>query len=260
MPPRMDESIQSGQNTLSIRLGTDGFSFSILNPLESGSPVPQAYPVDITLSLTANVKRACNEIAAWNLPYRAVNILQGGKRFSPVPLEFFEDEQAESLFYHNHTRKENETVLYNLLQRSGIAMLFGMDKSAYTFLAARFPQARFYSASTPIVEYLSTRSRAGNSRKLYANLHADSMDVYAFERGQLLLANAFTCKATADRLYYLLYIWKQLGLEQERDELHLTGDLSDKGELLPELKRYIRQCFVMNPASHLDLYAITPCV
>ncbi len=256
----MDETITSGQNTLSIRLGTDGFSFSIRNPLESATPARRDYAVDVTLSLTANLKRACREIAEWSLPYRGVNILQAAGRFTPVPLEFFEDEQAETLFYHNHKKKENETVLYNLVRRGGIAVLFGMDKSAHAFLLDHYPEARFYAAATPVMEYLSTKSRSGNSRKLYADLHAASMDVYAFERGQLLLANTFTCKATADRLYYLLYIWKQLGFDQARDELQLTGDLHDKGELLPALKRYVRQCFVMNPADGLDLYAISLCV
>ena len=54
-----------------------------------------------------------------------------------------------------------------------------------------------------------------------------------------------------------LYIWKQLGFEQERDELHLSGDLNDKELLLPELRKFIRQVFIMNPATNLDLQAIT---
>ena len=48
-------------------------------------------------------------------------------------------------------------------------------------------------------------------------------------------------------------------LEQERDELHLTGDLNDKELLLPELRKFIRQVFIMNPATNLDLQAITLC-
>ena len=94
---------------------------------------------------------------------------------------------------------------------------------------------------------------------MYAHLRKDAVDVYGYERGRLLLANSFECRTTPDRIYYLLYIWKQLGFEQERDELHLTGDLNDKELLLPELRKFIRQVFIMNPATNLDLQAITLC-
>ena len=59
--------------------------------------------------------------------------------------------------------------------------------------------------------------------------------------------------------YYLLYLWKTLDFDQERDEMHLTGYLADKERLLPELQKFIRQVFIMNPASNLDLQAITTC-
>ena len=94
---------------------------------------------------------------------------------------------------------------------------------------------------------------------MYIHLRKEAVDIYAYERGRLIFANAFACKETNDRIYYILYIWKQLGMEQERDELHLTGELSDKEELLPELKKFIRQVILMNPAYNLDLQAINLC-
>ena len=48
-------------------------------------------------------------------------------------------------------------------------------------------------------------------------------------------------------------------MEQERDELHLTGYLSDKNQLLSELRKFIRQVFIMNPATNIDLQAINLC-
>lgn len=172
---------------------------------------------------------------------------------------FFEDEQAEIIFYHNHPRQENEIVQYNILQKNNVVVLFGTDKSTYAFLREQYPGVKFYSQVSPFIEFFSVKSRLGNSRKMYAHLQRKSMELFAYERGRLLLANAFECKTTPDRIYYLLYVWKQLGFEQERDELHLTGNLHDKEQLLPELRKFIRQVFIMNPAANLDLQAITSC-
>ena len=250
---------KSEQYTLSIRLSTDGFSFSVFNPLNDGAPSFYERDVDESLSLTANLRQTFREVEWLSHPFRRVNVIMTDKRFTFIPLEFFEDEQAETVFYHNHPQRENETVQYNILPKNNIVVLFGMDKSACSFLNEQYPHIKFYSQASPLIEFFATKSRLGNSRKMYAHLRKDAIDIYAYERGRLLLANSFACKETSDRIYYLLYIWKQLGMEQERDELHLTGHLPDKDQLLPELRKFIRQVFILNPATNLDLQAINLC-
>ena len=137
--------------------------------------------------------------------------------------------------------------------------IFGIDKSAQTFLNEQYPEARFYSQSTPFIDYFSVKSRLGNSKKMYASIRKDGIDIYCFERGHLLLANSFECTHTEDRIYYLLYAWKQLEFNQERDELHLTGILPEKDVLMSELKKFILQVFIMNPATNIDMQALLTC-
>lgn len=250
---------KSEQYTLSIRLSTDGFSFSVFNPLGDGGYTLHDCEAEESLSLTANLKRTFRELEWLKLPFRRVNVIMASKRVTFIPLEFFEDEQAEIIFYHNHPKRENETVLYNILHKENTVVLFGMDKSACSFLREQYPEVKFYSQASPLVEFFSAKSRLGNSRKMYAHLRKEAIDLYGYERGRLLIANSFECQTTPDRLYYLLYVWKQLGFEQEHDELHLTGNLHDKESLLPELRKFIRQVFIMNPATNLDLQAINLC-
>jgi len=140
---------KSEQYTLSIRLSTDGFSFSIFNPLGEGRFSFHEHGVDDSLSLTANLKN----------PFRRINVLMAGKRFTFIPLEFFEDEQAETVFYHNHSRQDNELVQYNILHKNNIVVLFGMDKSACSLLREQYPDVRFYAQASPLIEYFAAKSQ-----------------------------------------------------------------------------------------------------
>ena len=255
----MIDFTKSKQYTLSIRLSTDGFSFSIYNPIHDDSLSIIEKEIDTSLSLTANLKAVFHESDFLNHPYKRVNIMMASKRFTIAPLDLFEEGQAELLFYHNHQKKENETVLYNILRKNNVAVIFGIDKSAQTFLNEQYPEARFYSQSTPFIDYFSVKSRLGNSKKMYASVRKDGIDIYCFERGHLLLANSFECTHTEDRIYYLLYVWKQLEFNQERDELHLTGILPEKDVLMSELKKFILQVFIMNPATNIDMQALLTC-
>ena len=254
----MDFSL-SEQYTLSIRLRTDGFSFSITSPLPEEEPLQVAYEPDDSRSLTANLMQAVQSMEWWGKPFRRVNVLVGNRRFALLPLELFEDEQAEQQFYYNHPHRDNEQVLYNILQRSNLVVLFGIDSSVHHFICEHYPEARFYSQSTPLIEYYAGQSRLGNSRKLYIHLGRQGFEAYAYDKGHLLLANHFDAAQPADLLYYFFYIWKQLELDQERDELHLDGCQIHKEELLPELKKYIRQVFVAPPALQPDFQSIHLC-
>lgn len=247
------------QYTLSIRLNTDGFSFSIYNPMRSSSLSVIEKDVDVSLSLTANLKKVFKESDFLIQNYKRINVMTVGKRFTIVPLELFDSEQAELLFYHNHQKRENEIILYNIPKKSNVVVVFGMSKSAYTFLCQQYPKVRFYSQSGPLIEYFSIKSRLGNNLKMYASLRQDAVDLYCFERGKLLLVNSFECVHTDDRIYYLLYTWKQLGFDQERDELHLAGLLTDKENLVQKLKKFISQVFIMNPATYIDMQALLTC-
>ena len=243
----------------STRPSIPDISFSILNQLGESRFSFHEHGVDDSLSLTANLKQAFRETDWLKNPFRRINVLMAGKRFTFIPLEFFEDEQAETVFYHNHSRQDNELVQYNILHKNNIVVLFGMDKSACSLLREQYPDVRFYAQASPLIEYFAAKSRLGNCRKMYVHLRKEAAEIYAYERGRLAFANTFACKETNDRLYYILCVWKQLGMAQERDELHLTGELYDKEQLLSELKKFIRQVFIMNPAANLDLQAINLC-
>ncbi|MBQ8443231.1 MAG: DUF3822 family protein, partial [Bacteroides sp.] len=80
-----------------------------------------------------------------------------------------------------------------------------------------------------------------NQRRLYAYFQAHQMTVFAFDKGKLLLVNTFNCKQTSDQIYYILYVWQQLGFNQEKDQLLLTGKMENKEELLTELNKFLRQ-------------------
>ena len=131
-------------------------------------------------------------------------------------------------------------------------ILFAIDKHTHLLLTEHFPTARYFSTASPLTEYFARKSRLGNSRKLYTYIREQQMEVFCFDKGNLLLINSFPCKQTTDRVYYLLYVWQQLNYSQERDELHLTGILEDKEELLKELRNYLRQVFVISPKAEFN--------
>ena len=167
MTERIDFT-KSEQYTLSIRLSADGFSFSIYNPLTDNDFCFSQHIFQIGRHGISGVDRMRNKAEALKYPYKRVNILYDSPRFTPVPLELFEDEQMDTIFYHNFPKAKgnNEIVLCNVLGRSNVVILFAMDKHTHLLLTEHFPTARFFSTASPLTEYFARKSRLGNSRKL----------------------------------------------------------------------------------------------
>ena len=235
----------ASQCTLFIRLSTDGVAYAVCTPASINQPVYHEPDIDNTVSLTANLKRNFEEYSWLASPFRYVEIITIGRRFTLVPQEFFTPDMAGTYFYHNFLKNNNEIILHNVCSCQQLAVIFGMDRSAHEFLLQQHPNASFHSHACSLITYFSTRLE-GNPHKQYVFLREKTIDIFAFKEQQLQAANSFQCDNDADRLYYLLYFWKTLEFEQEQDELLLCGPLEDKRQLLVKLRKFIRKVFIIN--------------
>ncbi len=76
-------------------------------------------------------------------------------------------------------------------------------------------------------------------RRLYANTEGNAMLLAHFEADTLRFANTYPERQPANQLYYTLYAWKHLALDQERDTLVLS-EAGKKGGLADLARHYIR--------------------
>ncbi len=230
---------KSEQYTLSIRLSTDGFSFSIFNPEGEKDFLFTPYTVNNNYSMTANVKELFASDDTFKRRYKQVNVLIDTPRFTTLPLEMFDDEQMETLFYSTFTKQDNEIVLCNVLEKNDVVVLFGMDKHTHQLINEHYPLASYYATNSPLTDYFLNKGKNSANKRLYAYTHHQVLDVCCINNGKLQLVNSFSVPTQADTIYYLLYIWKQMGMNaEEKDELFLVGQKNEM--LLAELKTFIR--------------------
>ena len=249
--------------TLSTRLSTDGFSFSVGGSSGDGGEVAGgSFEVNVQHSLAANLKQFLAQTGELGHAYRQVNVLMHTDRYTVMPLDMYEDSLAEKVFYQNLPRRSNEVVLCNVLGRSGAAVLFGIDKLSHLFLSEHFPNARFFATVSPLMEYFSVKSRECGCRSLFVHPTPGMTDVVAFDRGRLRLANTYPTAAGDDCCFYLLGVWKSLEYSQEDDRLYLAGmSASAVGRLMERLAKFVRHVEVMEAADNIpfDMQSLMLC-
>ena len=71
------------------------------------------------------------------------------------------------------------------------------------------------------------------------------------DKGKLQIVNTYSSPSSNDVNYFILNIWQQLGFNQEKDELYITGLDEIRKEIMPYLKKYIKNLYGINPLCEL---------
>ncbi|MGN0309605.1 MAG: DUF3822 family protein [Bacteroides sp.] len=245
--------------TLLIRLGTDGFYFATLHSSDHSRPTIAQYAIDETLSMTANIKQFVKDQQWHTHSFKRVEVIVATERFTLMPLDHFEDEQADMFFGYNLSPRENEEVGYDILSASNVVVLFGYDRSATRWLKEQIGPVHLQAEASLLIEQFAVAQRGKSTQALYAHLAESTMELYAFQGDKLLLANSQRCSSAADRLYFLLYLWKQLSFDAEQGEIHLFGEPKIIDPLVGQLRKYIRHVIPMDGGHTLDFKYFISC-
>jgi hypothetical protein len=113
------------------------------------------------------------------------------------------------------------------------------------------------AAMQPVWRCMHQRSFTGVRRKLYVYFHEKRLDMFSFQQNRFRFCNAYDAPRPMDAVFYITYVWKQLQLQPEHDELHIVGDIPEQQWLLSELKKYLQKAYVINPVADFNQAPVT---
>lgn len=246
----------SGKQRMVIRIGAGTLSFSMADAGEDGQIIYKPYTVRSGISMAANLREA----------FRTDRWITGnGNRAlvaidTPplmIPAEEFSDESCGALYRHSITGHDNDIVLHSVLPSLNVAVAYSINKDLKLVVDDNFSDVRFTHVCSSVWNHLHKRSFTGARQKLYGYFHNKKVEVFCFQQNRFKFCNSFSSAHTEDAMYFILYVWKQLRLDQRRDELHLAGDIPEREALLGELRKYLQNTYVINPVADFNRAPIT---
>lgn len=237
---------------LTIRLSKNTMSLSMTDAANTECPVIyEPYAVKSGISMAANLREAIKTSPLIASTIRRVQVLTDSKVLM-VPLEQFEENKAETLYRHSYPQSGQDTITYNVLPTLNAVAVFCINKDLHMVIHDRFDKVSFLHVMTPVWHYLHQRSFTGHRNKLYGYFHDKQLDIFAFQQNRFKFCNSFEASRPHDALYFLLYVWKQLNLQPEHDEMHIVGDIPERDWLLQELRQYLQKAYAINPTAEYN--------
>ena len=238
---------------LVIRVGTGSLSFATTR-LER--VVYEDYPLNSGISLAANLRKALQNSEVLSANYQRVLVLADAPMLM-IPSDLFVESQAEVLYRHAITPKEQTEVKFSVLPDLNCVVVFAVNKDLTVVLKDHYGNLQYTHVAVPVWHHLHQRSYTGLHSKLYAYFHGRRLEVFSFAENRFKFCNQFVANNPSDALYYMLSVWKELGLAPEHDELYMVGNLADGEHLSEEARKFVKRVFVINPAGEFNRAPIT---
>lgn len=232
-------------------------SFSTMNMDEGDSSVVyEPYTVKSGISIAANLREAFKSSPLLMNGFRRVLVMTDAPVLM-VPVDVFKVSDCRAFYLHSFPDSESEEILYDALGDLNAVALYPVNKDLQLVVNDHFRDVKWACAVSPIWKYLHQRSYAGMRSKLYAYFHDEKLDVFSYVQNRFKFYNSFEISNGHDALYFILYVWKQLALKENHDELHLSGEIMEREWLVEELKKYLKRVYVINPSSDFNRSPIT---
>lgn len=248
--------IAKGQ-MLVIRVGRGSLAFAAMRTEGGESRVTyEPYTVRSGVSLAANLREAFRTAELPAAAYRRVLVLVDAPVLM-VPVDLYNESDAPALYAHAFPHSGGAVTVADVLPDLNAVAVFGVNKDLKLVIDDRFADAKFGTAIGPVWRYLYKRSFSGSRGKLYGYFHDRKLELFRFGKNRFKFCNSFEVDNAHDAAYFILCVWKQLGMDNDGDELYLVGDIPEKEWLLDEAKSYLRRVYVVNPAGDFNRAAVT---
>jgi hypothetical protein len=225
---------------MSIRLWPGGLSFSAYNPYETKSYIFRTIDFDRNIPYSTSLKEVffANECLVW--PYKRTCVLSVTPHYTLIPNELFSEKQKSDCLAFNFTSQKKHT-LSDSIGKEEVKIVYDVEEEVYEFCSRSLTNPVFVHYLTPLLIVFQKQSLAEKAGHMFVVVRENSVDISCFSKGNLHFVNSFTFDQPGDIIYYTLYIWRQMEMDQLRDQLSLAGDDNSLcGKLTQSLQVYLQ--------------------
>ena len=259
---------QNQSYILSIRLRADGLSFYGCNTAQAGQVAIEHYPY-AGRTAVETLRQALDRSPMLRECDSPTTYALTDSPSMQVPLECFRKEDVHTLYRLTYAQEKTGKTYYNILPHLEVAQIFTVDPETEHLLRLAFPGIRFYHSHSMILEKLWLLQRQDTPKTLYACFDGNQAFLFCYKEQKLQYANTFPADKADNAAYFLLSVWKGLGLDAGEDTCVLAGRGEAKDETALRLERFLphvqnteatdifrRSALARNPQVPFDLLAL----
>ncbi|GAB5566046.1 MAG: DUF3822 family protein [Winogradskyella sp.] len=245
---------------LSIQISLNGLSFCILNRTTSTIEVLKSVAFEEKLTPFTVLNRLKTELddSVYNQNFHSVNIIHQNDLVALVPAEMYDENyKADYLKFNNKILKTDFITTDEIAVNNGINVYIPyVNINNYIF--ERFGEFSYKHASSILIDNVLQETKPKTTPQVFINVNYSNIEVMVIgNNSDLMLFNIFESTCKEDFIYYVLFVFEQLGLDTELSVIKLSGLISEGDEYYNLLYTYVRYIEIIEPKLSFNFSNIT---
>ncbi|MDY6230207.1 MAG: DUF3822 family protein [Prevotella sp.] len=243
-------------NIIAIRIGNQSLAFAAKDDTSANGLAYEPYMFNSSISVAANLREAFKKSTLLMRDYQRAAVFVDSQVLLE-PVEEFNNDDKSVLYEYTFRKKQQQTILHSIVPDLSVAAVFSVDSDIMTVLNDHFRDVRVMPLTMPVWSAMNSRNYSNTYRKLYAHFHDSKMELFAFSNNHFIFYNSFDIVGNNDAAYYTVSVWKQLGFDQERDELHIVWQVDNAEDVCESIRIYLRNVFLVHPRADFNRHRYT---
>ncbi|MGL1885095.1 MAG: DUF3822 family protein [Reichenbachiella sp.] len=175
--------------------------------------------------------------------WESIKLSLKSHKFSLVPSSLFvPDSIGEYLKLNSVVNPKVESEFFYNHKSSNIVNAFAADRRLIDWIRSLYPKKEIkliHQGSALIEGVLKSEPKSGE-KTVYCIMDRSVLHVFVSQNQKLHYYNQFSIKNSKDFLKYVMLVFKEFGLDQRVQPVLIWGNLTETGETISLVKRYIK--------------------
>ncbi len=178
-----------------------------------------------------------HEILKEEYKYAALSI--SGLPDTLIPTAYFDEEKSKQVLAFS-TGSVKEDLTFLSIPKMSATLIYSSDTSLSDVFLKKHPYGRIFLNSGLLIESMLRTNRNDRKQKIYLDIRKDSFDLFAFDKGKLVIYNQFDAETENDLLYHVLNTAQQINFDIHDTTVLVSGDIEQGDAIYQLLVQYIK--------------------
>ena len=240
----VDHSIlkNSDDKILSIQAGLNGFSFCITCLSYGTVAAFRFYPYQNAV-LQEDIVKKTSEILhrdeLLQFSFSGISVIYISRHSTLIPNEFFKPDYLKKYLDFNQPLDELDEIHFNPLSVIGSKHVFAVPGYFSQLFANKFKNVRFYNQGASLIDYAINSVTEEMELNVFLQLNKEFFDIVVLFGRELLFYNTFLYVGPTDLVYFVLYVMKQLKIDNRNTGFFISGEMAGQEDLSNALSKFI---------------------
>ena len=204
-------------------------------------------------SLVTELEKLLETDAIAGNDFRDIKVIHDSELSTFVPKALFNESNLSDYLKYSVKILETDYIGFDELRSHDIYNVYVPFTNVNNYIFDKFGSFEYKHASTILVETLLNQHQGSDTNKIFVNVGRTQFEVVVLGDKKLLLYNSYPYQTREDFIYYLLFIFEQLKLDRDKDQLYLLGDITKDDGLYEMAYTYIRNVAIGHNHNSLKL-------